>query len=464
MSKRFLTDGAGQQINAALTQIKNVLNGAASEGTPSASSYTSKDFMTEETGRAIAETLSLILQSISAMNAPSFYGTCSTAASTAAKVVACKDFKLAEGRRIAVKFSNYNTASSPTLNVNGTGAKSIKSYGTTNDTLVYRWRAGEVVDFVYDGTNWLLRMPAVASGNYYGTVRATTLNGAENTDPSFYAPTTSGNAGQILTSNGPGEVPYWVSPSAYSLPLAADGVRGGVQTGYSTNGRNYAVQLLNEKMFVNVPWTDTNTTYQIATESIAGLVKPISVIEKPTLQSVTTTSNRYYSVQMSSDGSMFVNVPWTDTSYSLPLATSSVIGGVKVGGTDVPSSGLYRLSLDDNGRLQLSSNYLKPKYAHYLSFTVNKLAGGAVGILISNRSTAYTDEDLVTYLRDSYKPSASNHPFVPVQGVYNNVIFSYVYQSDGTLLCATHSLTDNEFSYVNFTNDVTIQNDYVMQI
>lgn len=48
----------------------------------------------------------------------------------------------------------------------------------------------------------------------------------------------------------------------------------------------------------------------IATTSTPGLVKPVSVITKPTLNSVTTTSGRYYSVQMSSDGSMFVNVPW----------------------------------------------------------------------------------------------------------------------------------------------------------
>lgn len=45
----------------------------------------------------------------------------------------------------------------------------------------------------------------------------------------------------------------------YSLPLASGTVRGGVKVGYSENGKNYPVELDNEKMYVNVPWTDTNT-------------------------------------------------------------------------------------------------------------------------------------------------------------------------------------------------------------
>ena len=53
----------------------------------------------------------------------------------------------------------------------------------------------------------------------------------------------------------------WGTPGGtYSLPLAADGVRGGVQIGYSSSGKNYAVQLSSEKMYVNVPWTDTTYT------------------------------------------------------------------------------------------------------------------------------------------------------------------------------------------------------------
>ena len=50
----------------------------------------------------------------------------------------------------------------------------------------------------------------------------------------------------------------------YSLPLAANDTRGGIQVGYAANGRNYPVQLSGEKAYVNVPWTDTNTTYDLS--------------------------------------------------------------------------------------------------------------------------------------------------------------------------------------------------------
>ena len=59
----------------------------------------------------------------------------------------------------------------------------------------------------------------------------------------------------------------------YSLPLAANSTRGGIQLGYTANGRNYPVQLSGEKAYVNVPWTDTNTTYSLATSTNNGLMK-----------------------------------------------------------------------------------------------------------------------------------------------------------------------------------------------
>lgn len=82
------------------------------------------------------------------------YGTCSTAAATAAKTVALTSFALVTGAKVMIKFTVTNTASSPTLNVNSTGAKSIMYRGAAI-TAGYL-ASGRVYEFVYDGTNWEL--------------------------------------------------------------------------------------------------------------------------------------------------------------------------------------------------------------------------------------------------------------------------------------------------------------------
>lgn len=51
----------------------------------------------------------------------------------------------------------------------------------------------------------------------------------------------------------------------YSLPTASSTIKGGITLGYSQNGKNYPVALdSNGKAYVNVPWTDTNTTYDLS--------------------------------------------------------------------------------------------------------------------------------------------------------------------------------------------------------
>ena len=77
----------------------------------------------------------------------------------------------------------------------------------------------------------------------------------------------------------------------YSLPLAGPDLRGGVKIGYNTNSsnRNYAVQLSNEQMYVNVPWTDTNTTYGLATSANDGLMKASDKAKLDSIAAITDT-------------------------------------------------------------------------------------------------------------------------------------------------------------------------------
>ena len=93
-----------------------------------------------------------------------FYGTCSTAAGTVAKVVECADFtsdNLKAGAIIIVSFTTTNSGAvaSLTMNVNGTGAKPIKYIN--NGTLGNLSSAGYLkanveYPFYYDGTNWVV--------------------------------------------------------------------------------------------------------------------------------------------------------------------------------------------------------------------------------------------------------------------------------------------------------------------
>ena len=101
----------------------------------------------------------------------------------------------------------------------------------------------------------------------------------------------------------------WVTSQGYltSIPAATSSAYGGIQIGYTTSdkNKNYAVQLSNGKAYVHVPWTDT--TYSAGTNiSISG-----------------TTIN---------------------CTYTLPTASSSVLGGVKVGSNITLSSGTISLS------------------------------------------------------------------------------------------------------------------------
>lgn len=101
-----------------------------------------------------------------------FYATSSSSASTSAKVATVQSggsFALKEGATVSVTFTYGNTASSPTLNVAGTGARPIR----TNGTPYAYWAAGASVLFVYDGTYWqVASTPVYASTTTVGNPAA----------------------------------------------------------------------------------------------------------------------------------------------------------------------------------------------------------------------------------------------------------------------------------------------------
>ena len=184
----------------------------------------------------------------------------------------------------------------------------------------------------------------------------------------------------------------------YNLPTASDTELGGIKTGYNTNGKNYSVDVDNDgKAFVNVPWSDTNTTYSKATTSQDGLMSKedklkldglgqtgdyvLPAASDSSLGGVKigyVTADKNYGVQLDGDSKMYVNVPWVDTNttyqkattssdglmskedkakldnlnqseeYVLPQATPTTLGGVKTGYVDNDKK--HAVQLDAEGK------------------------------------------------------------------------------------------------------------------
>lgn len=107
-----------------------------------------------------------------------------------------------------------------------------------------------------------------------------------------------------------------------TISKASDTNLGGFKTGYTENGKNYAVKMNGDQAYVTVPWTDTNT-WNANTASAAGYVAAGSGHANQVWK---TDSNGIPAWRADANN------------YSLPTASSSTKGGVKVGDTLTISS------------------------------------------------------------------------------------------------------------------------------
>ena len=200
------------------------------------------------------------------------YGTCSTAAATAAKVVTISGntkWALKAGSRITIKFSATNTAQNPTLNVNNTGAKSIW-YNTgliTTGSLGMAGTANRPMDFVYDGTQyvfmgWSLDNNTTYSpqslGNGYGTCSTAAATAAKVVTLSGYNLTTNGFVAVKFTYDVPANATMTInSKGAKSIyykgaAITANVIKAGDLATFVYNGSQYhLISLDSRKPYVS---------------------------------------------------------------------------------------------------------------------------------------------------------------------------------------------------------------------
>lgn len=149
ISETYATsDGVTNEINTAIEQASGEISSTVEQNVMNSVGET---FATKTELTQTEQDLTLtISQSVA-----NGYATCQTSAATRAKVATCanQNFSLKQGFTLSVRFTYANTASSPTLNVNGTGARTIY-LGSSTVTSDVSWDAGDTVLFVYDGSYW----------------------------------------------------------------------------------------------------------------------------------------------------------------------------------------------------------------------------------------------------------------------------------------------------------------------
>lgn len=154
-------------------------------------------------------------------------------------------------------------------------------------------------------------------GQFYATaVTWSTITGK----PSFATVATSGNYNDL--SNKPTIPTKLPTPNVLTFTGAVTGTWDG-----------------SAAKTVNIP-SGSSYTLPLASNNTRGGIKLSSSTQGGTPNGITTTPGRTYAVQVNSSEQAVVNVPWTDTTYSLPTASATTLGGVKVGSGLAISNGV----------------------------------------------------------------------------------------------------------------------------
>lgn len=154
------------------------------------------------------------------------------------------------------------------LQVNAVGYQ-VYSNVATSIPMIYApteiGTSGQILQSTGNGAPKWVNQSAITAGQANQVLNPFVLkiNNGSAEDTSVY--TFNGSAGKVLNFVSGSNIILTptqnkLTISAY-IPVATSSTYGGIQIGYTTEDKNYAVQLSHGKAYVNVPWTDTNTNY-----------------------------------------------------------------------------------------------------------------------------------------------------------------------------------------------------------
>ena len=252
------------------------------------------------------------------------------------------------------------------------------------------------------------------------------------------------------------------SANNYTLPLSAAGTRGGVKIGYSENGKNYPVELSSEKMYVNVPWTDNNTTYSVGA---GGLTQQnFTTTLKNKLDGIATGATNVTNNSQISNGRGYIT-SYTDTNTFRGVRTTSGDVGTTLtdeetlnltAGTNVSiseSAGVVTISsTDTNTTYSVGAGGLtQQNFTTTLKNKLDGIAASATNVTNNNQITngrgfitSYTDTNTVTSVRaNSGEYRTGNLSLTEGSNITVRESSTGVFQIDATDTNTTYSADGN---------------------
>ena len=131
-----------------------------------------------------------------------------------------------------------------------------------------------------------------------------------------------------------------------------------IEDGHTTTGDGFVLTYDGAtNHWYAAPTAETYVLPKATTSALGGIIVSNALGSQVTLTSgAGTTANRYYGVQIDSVGQAFVNIPWTDTVYTLPVATSAALGGIMIGYNGATAK-TYAVQLDANNKAYVAVNW-----------------------------------------------------------------------------------------------------------
>ena len=312
---------------------------------------------------------------------------CSTAAATADKEASFTNFKLKTNSYVTLFMLSTNTAKSTLrLNINNTGFKNIYINGVVSSATNNTLNSGTYIVF-YDGTNYYFRTDSIAPMHVEKAQHLTPI--ANLNDVTTYPTVSSVKNALVNTWNTVGlgvgsnvqipahAVDKWNDPSH---TISASSQYSMIKIGGCYTGTGYGQWLLSSYSNTDIGYVGRNTSSGTSDWTdiywILSSKHLKSGFTKSTLSSntPTTTANRQYAVVLDSNKHLSVNVPWT----SLSAATSTALGGIKIGYTESAANLAVKLD-NEKAYVTLTSAAISAA----LGFTPGTGSGGGNGSVTS---------------------------------------------------------------------------------